>query len=167
MSKTLILIRHGHRDTTQRQIDNGLDDKGREQAKAIKRFFTSRFETDGAKEGLWLVSSPKLRCVETLLPLAKALDRSVDIHPSLDEGSIREEGKLFEARIKTFLREWIQSKVEVTVLCSHGDWLPLAVHQLLGLYVDPKKGSWLEIEGDSDRADLKWYIPSFKHFYVS
>jgi 8-oxo-dGTP diphosphatase len=167
MSKTLILIRHAHRDTSQRELDNGLSEKGREQAKSIRRFFTSRFENAGAKDGLWLVSSPKLRCVETLTPLAKSLDRSVDIHPLLDEGAAREGGRAIEARTQAFLQEWKQSKVALTVLCSHGDILPIVVHQLLGLQIDPKKGSWIEIEWELEQPMLKWYIPTFKHFYVS
>lgn len=165
MSKTLILIRHGHRDNSMRQLDNGLTDKGREQAKAIKRYFTARYEEDDVKSSLWLVSSPKIRCVETLLPLSKAMDRTVDIHPHLNEGQPGEGSRALEARIQNFLKEWKQSKVEITVACSHGDWIPIAVHQLLGLYVDPKKGSWLEIELESERAELQSYIPSFKHFF--
>lgn len=167
MSKRLIFIRHAHRDTSVRQLDNGLTDKGREQAKAIKRYFMSRFDEDDVKGGLWLVSSPKIRCVETLLPLSKSVGRAVDIHPHLNEGEAGEGGRALEARIQNFLNEWKQSKVETTVACSHGDWLPIAVHQLLGIYLDPKKGSWFELEWESDRAELAAYIPSFKHFYSS
>ncbi len=167
MSKTLVFIRHAHRDTSMRALDNGLTDKGREQAKWVKRYFSARFDEDEVKDSLWLVSSPKLRCVETLMPLSKGLGRPVDIHPNLNEGEMGEGGRILEARVQNFIKEWKQSKVEVTVACSHGDWLPYAFHQLLGLYIDPKKGSWLEIEWESDRAELKCYIPSFKAFYVS
>src|ERR1700722_14595820 len=90
MSKTLILIRHGHRDTARRELDNGLDDKGREQAKAIKRFFGERFQPEEYKRGLWFVSSPKLRCVETLQPAAKLFERPVDVNPDLEEQGPRE-----------------------------------------------------------------------------
>lgn len=167
MSKRLILVRHAHRDTSVRQLDNGLTDKGREQAKNIKRYFVDRFGNDEVKSSLWLVSSPKIRCVETLLPLSKALDRPVDAHPNLNEGEMGEGGRVIEARVQNFLREWKQSKVEITVACSHGDWLPIAYHQLLGIYMDPKKGSWFEIEWEMDRPELVSYIPSFKHFYSS
>lgn len=165
MNKTLVLIRHGHRDNSRRELDNGLDEKGREQAKSIKRFFMSRFAQDDLKGGLWIVSSPKIRCVETLQPLAKALDRTVDVHPGLDEQGPREAGSGIEARVQNFLAEWKRSESDITVVSSHGDWLPMAGMRLLGLSIEPKKGSWLEIAGDSSFQTLKWYIPSFKHFY--
>lgn len=165
MVKTLILIRHGHRDNSRRELDNGLDDKGREQAKAIKRFYTSRFSKDAEKNGLWLVSSPKIRCVETLAPIAKSIDRPVDIHPALDEQGGKESRGAFQSRIQSFLQEWTKSQAALTLVSSHGDWLPLAVQELLGLQVDPKKGSWFEVEWNSGSAALKWYIPTFKHFF--
>src|SRR6185312_11499052 len=43
MTKTLVLCRHAHRDNSRRELDNGLTDKGREQAKNIRRFFGDRF----------------------------------------------------------------------------------------------------------------------------
>lgn len=157
MSKTLVLIRHAHRDTSQRENDNGLDDKGREQAKALRRFFTSRHAVDD--KAVWLVSSPKKRCLETLEPISRALDRPVDVHPLLDEG-----GPL-DGKVRSFLEEWKKSKVPLTLVCSHGDWLPVAIYQLFGLHLDVKKGCWLEAEIDGGGLSLKWYVPSFKHFY--
>jgi|GEM_PF-567080 len=165
MVKTLILLRHGHRDNSVRTLDNGLSDKGREQAKSIKRFFTSRFHEEELKSGVWFVSSPKLRCVETLLPTAKALNRAVDAHPLLDEQSMKEGAGRLEERVQAFLKEWSRSDVGLTVASSHGDWLPVAYSQLLGFRSEPKKGSWCEVEWFSGRATLKWYIPTFKHFY--
>lgn len=165
MSKTLILCRHGHRDNSKRELDNGLTDKGRDQAKNIKRFFSDRFSAEDVKNGLWFVSSPKVRCVETIFPAAKVYDRAVDSHPDLDEQGEKESTPAFEARVERFLKEWLVCKVEVTVLCSHGDWLPLATSQLLGLPHEFKKGSWLEIEWVSGSAYLKWYVPSFRAFY--
>jgi broad specificity phosphatase PhoE len=165
MSKTLVLIRHGHRDNGRRELDNGLTDKGREQAKNIKRFFAERFSAEDITRGLWFVSSPKLRCMETLLPTAKACDRPVDANPDLDEQGTKENSSGFEARVKRFLSEWSSSKAGITVLCSHGDWLPLATAQLLGFHHEFKKGSWLEIEWESGSAYLKWYVPGFRAFY--
>jgi phosphohistidine phosphatase SixA len=165
MTKTLVLCRHAHRDTTQRELDNGLSDKGREQAKSIKRFFSERFSAEDFKRGLWFVSSPKLRCMETLQPTAKEAGRSVDAHPDLDEQSLKEGPQGLENRVNHFLKEWNSSKVGLTILCSHGDWLPLATFRLLGLSQEYKKGAWLEVESDSGRAYLKWYIPSFKTLF--
>ena len=58
MSKTLVFIRHSHRDNTQRELDNGLSEKGQDQAKAIRRFFMDRFAAEKFDQGLWLVSNP-------------------------------------------------------------------------------------------------------------
>lgn len=165
MSKTLVLVRHAHRDTTRRELNNGLSEKGKEQAKGLRRFFAERFDANDFKRGLWFVSSPKLRCVETLNPMAKFLEKSVDIHPDLDEQTSKETGLQFEQRIRRFLQEWKQGAPEFTILCSHGDWLPLAVFQLLGLPQDFKKGAWLELEFEGAHPFIRWYIPSFKYFY--
>ncbi|MBX3023051.1 MAG: histidine phosphatase family protein [Bdellovibrionales bacterium] len=165
MGKTLILIRHGQRDNTRRELDNGLTEKGREQARSVRRFFTDRFQAEDFKSGLWLLSSPKLRCVETLQPLAKALERKVDIHPGLDEQGVRESRASFDQRVHGFLHEWTQAKIPLTILCSHGDWLPAATYHLLGAASEQKKGSWLELEWEGGAAALRWYIPSFKVFY--
>ncbi len=165
MVKTLILIRHGHRDNSVRTIDNGLSDKGREHAKSIKRFFNARFQEPELKSGVWFASSPKIRCVETILPTAKALNREVDAHPLLDEQMGKEPPGRLEERVQAFLKEWNKSDVGVTVASSHGDWLPLAMFHLTGLHFDPKKGSWFEVESVSGRIALKWYVPTFKHFF--
>jgi len=165
MAKTLILVRHGHRDNSKRELDNGLTDKGREQGQRIRRFFTDRFQLEDYSRGLWLVSSPKLRCIETLQPLAKHVDRKVDIHPGLDEQTGRESALIFQNRVHAFLNEWTQSAMPLTVLCSHGDWLPAAVYHLLGIAPEVKKGSWLELEWEGGLTALRWYIPSFKTFY--
>jgi broad specificity phosphatase PhoE len=170
MPKTLILIRHGHRDNSRRELDNGLSDKGREQARWVKTFFHRRFEAEDLSGGLWLVSSPKRRCRETLLPLAKSLEVAVDAHPGLDEQGADERGareglQAFNERVHGFLDEWSRSPAGLTVLCSHGDWLPVAIFHLLGVRQEPKKGAWLELESDGGRAALKWCIPNFKYFY--
>lgn len=165
MTKTLVLVRHANRDNSRRELDNGLDEKGREQAKSIKRFMSQRFSPEDFARGLWFVSSPKIRCLETLLPTAKSFDRPVDAHPDLDEGSGKEGVHGLESRVSHFLKEWSASKVGFTVICSHGDWLPLATFQLLGLHHEYKKGSWLELESENGRTYLKWYVPSFKSFY--
>lgn len=164
MQKTLILVRHAHRDNSRRELDNGLDDKGRDQAKALKKFFSERFSKDAFEGGLWLVSSPKVRCLETLEPIAKSVERKVDAHPALDEQGGRETAAAFEARVAAFLKEWRASHAAYTILCSHGDWLPAALRLLMGVGASFKKGSWLEIEWDGESPELKWYIPTFKYF---
>lgn len=161
MTKTLVLIRHGHRDTSERELDNGLDAKGQGQAKCIEAFFHKRFSE--SKE-VRLVSSPKKRCQQTLKPLADSLRLKVETHSGLDEQHRGESESEFHSRLIRFIKEWKDSEDPITVVCSHGDWLPLAVHKLIGVQQDFKKGSWLEIELSGGHASLTWYIPSFKFF---
>lgn len=161
MKKTLVLIRHGHRDNSVRSRDNGLSEKGQEQARWLKKYFFRRFEE---RDGLWLVSSPKVRCIETLEPIAKEGGFEVDCNPDLTEQSAGETLVKFETRIRRFLEEWAHSPQPLTLVSSHGDWLPLAARHLLGADFDFKKGSWLELEWDG-RGILRSYIPSFKLFF--
>jgi broad specificity phosphatase PhoE len=161
MSKTLVLIRHAHRDNSVRSKDNGLTDKGKNQARALKKYFASRFDRPG---GVWLVSSPKKRCLETLGPISTAGNYEIDVNPDLDEQTSGETIQKFEGRVHHFLKEWQRMPQELTLVCSHGDWLPLAVFHLLGVRCDFKKGAWLELEWDGS-AQLKWFIPTFKPFY--
>jgi broad specificity phosphatase PhoE len=125
-----------------------------------------RFEGIDAQKGLWLVSSPKLRCQETLSPIAKALNRTVDIHPGLNEQSPGEPLAAFDKRVAAFLDEWSRASASVTILCSHGDWLPVASRRLLGgVRFEHKKAGWLELEWLGGVSSLKWCIPSFKLLY--
>jgi broad specificity phosphatase PhoE len=164
MAKLLVLIRHGHRDNSVRELDNGLSEKGQGQARLLKKFFVSRFQPEDLKKGVWFVSSPKKRCIETLSPMAKAIDRTVDVHPDLLEQTGKENLSVFQGRVQKFIKEWRESKTEVTVVCSHGDWLPLATMELMGVPLDFKKGQWTEfsLEVGAGKAELKWNVPSFK-----
>jgi broad specificity phosphatase PhoE len=165
MDKTLVFIRHAHRDTAVRTNDNGLDQKGRDQAKSLRRFFFERFSEKDIKAGLWLVSSPKLRCQETLQPIAKELQRAIDIHPSLDEQNGKESAAQFSGRVSGFLKEWRENASPLTLVCSHGDWLPVASQLLTqGVYVC-KKGSWHELVLSESGLELVWSVPSFKPFF--
>lgn len=167
MKKTLILVRHAHRDTSERDLDNGLSDKGREQAKAIRKFFASRFGPAELANGLWLVSSPKKRCQQTLDPIAKLAGSTLDIHPDLNEQKPKESAQEFDLRVQKFLNEWSKNKAGISVVCSHGDWLPIAIFQILGTSHEMKKGSWFELEWNSQKPNLKWYIPSFKKIEIN
>lgn len=161
MKKTLVLIRHAHRDNSVRSRDNGLSDKGRLQARWLRKYYSQRFKKD---ELAWLVSSPKKRCLETIEPIAMYANLAIDVNPDLIEQGDNESRQRFEARVQRYLQDWMQLPQELTLICSHGDWLPCAVFHLLGLQTELKKGSWLELEW-SGKAELKCMIPSFKQFY--
>jgi broad specificity phosphatase PhoE len=166
MKKTLVLIRHAHRDTETRALDNGLSEKGQMQARWLRKYFLERFAkcSEGEYENIWFVSSPKVRCRESLAPMASAAKLKLDINPDLLEQKSTENAAAFERRVLHFLGEWQRMPQPLTIVCSHGDWLPIAVFRLLGCKIDFKKASWLEIEWDS-HAQLKSFIPGFKSFY--
>lgn len=110
-----------------------------------------------------LLTSPKKRCMETLEPLARKLERKLVLHPSLTEfrGDNKKETKSeFKKRIRLFLREWEKSKNPLTILCTHGDWIPHFFKETLGTSIHLKKGGWAELEG-SGEIQLTWLIQSF------
>jgi 8-oxo-(d)GTP phosphatase len=147
--KTLVIIRHAHRDLRDRSADNGLSKKGRSQAREVKRFYRERF---GSKPAL-LLSSPKRRCVETLEPLAKMLGGSIRIEDLLKEG---EKGR----RVKPggFLFWWRDRAPCRVVACSHGDWIPAFLKRALGADISLKKGGWAELELARGHPKMTWLL---------
>jgi broad specificity phosphatase PhoE len=145
----LILVRHAHRDTSNRSEDNGLSDKGHEQAKGLIAVFKNKVSKDSE---ILLLSSPKLRCIETLTPFSKSMGLKLTIDPNLDEAKPGESPAKFEKRLKSFLNfagelgEKTKSKDFCIFACSHGDWLPLALHELIGVSIDLKKAGCAEVQ---------------------
>ncbi len=159
MTKTLVLIRHAHRDIDNRLKDNGLSARGFDQVKKLVKFYINRFE--GAKPILY--SSPKKRCQETITPIAKEAAVKYTIDERLDEHAGNENTALFMARMEEFLDVWKYEGPALTVLCSHGDWIPIAVQKLTGRAVDLKKCGWIEIEyNEGADATLTWIVQ--KHY---
>jgi phosphohistidine phosphatase SixA len=117
--KTVVLIRHAHRDTTRREEDNGLSEKGEKQALAVREDLLAHVE---GIESARLCVSPKRRCRQTLEPLAKALGAKLEIEPVLDEGADPE-----------LVGRWISKQAsDILIVCSHGDILPGLSRILLG-----------------------------------
>ncbi len=165
MGKTLVLIRHAHRDTQIRSKDNGLSPKGHKQTEALVRFFRKRQESMNwdVESGLFLSSSKK-RCLETLQPLADISKQQVKVSADLVEQEPSESFAQLQTRIENFL-EWFKNEgPSWCVACSHGDWIPLAVHSTLKMDLEIRKASWLELEFSRGQFDLKWFVPSFKYF---
>ena len=151
-SRTLILVRHGHRDTTSgRQQDNGLSDDGQKQAKRIVRRFEKRFPNLSVGEPK-ILSSERRRCRETLLPLSEQLDHPITIHPALLEGSS------LEAKIGQFIKEFRNAPESIWIACSHGDWIPEALRILIGAPLEVKKGSWAEIRFKNRETRLECFL---------
>jgi phosphohistidine phosphatase SixA len=137
LNKILILVRHAHRDKDEgRELDNGLSERGRRQARALTKFFAKAYPEANPV----FLSSPKKRCRETLL--------KVESDPLLDEGSN------LEGRVAKFTAWWKTQGPQFTVACSHGDWLPVCIEALSGARVELKKGALAEIHLDPDATRL-------------
>lgn len=160
MNKTLVLIRHAHRETSQgREQDNGLSPKGRRQVRKLFDFYFKRFPEE---ESPLLWSSPKRRCLETLLPLARKLEKKLVTKDDLDEQASGESFKDFSNRVDSIFKEIRKSKKNLIILCSHGDWIPLFLKQRLGVKVLLRKGAWAELEFQNEKDfSLNWLIQDF------
>lgn len=150
-TRRLILIRHAHRDNSIRENDNGLSDIGKSQSVALAKRFTKQV----GDELVTLESSPKLRCQETLAPLAAELAAEVTINSLLDEQLPQESRSVFEARIKDYLDSWIKSGSRLQIACSHGDWIPAALRSTTGLQLELGKSGWVIL---SHQPNKGWSI---------
>ena len=144
--KIIVLIRHAHRDTSHREDDNGLSEKGEKQALQIREHYLTYLGNQKAA----MHTSPKRRCRQTLEPLAKALGLKAEVQPILDEGADPE-----------LVARWIEKQnSEILILCSHGDILPDLSRVLLGgrLQLNFKKSSVAVI------VTAPGEIPELRHF---
>jgi 8-oxo-dGTP diphosphatase len=104
-----------------------------------------------------ILSSPAVRCVETLAPLANKLGLKVEQTDALFEGA--DPSKAYD-----LLRRVAKEKGD-TVLCAHGDLIPellrLASRDGLTLHDPPRwaKGSTWAIEGDGKHFTKARYLP--------
>ncbi|CAB4725992.1 MAG: hypothetical protein F2754_02275 [Actinobacteria bacterium] len=69
-----------------------------------------------------VLSSPSLRCQQTVAPLARTLGLTVEVHDALDEGH--------GPRGALELIDLLASSGVDAVLCSHGDVIPEVLDQL-------------------------------------
>lgn len=142
-TKTLIVVRHAHRDKKLgREVDNGLSKKGWKQAREFTRYFERWYGGIPAK----ILSSPKLRCVETVRAIADLQAKKIKIVKALDEQGPRESEKAYRARVRKFFKEWEKGREPLLVLCSHGDWIPTFFDEGFGIEISLKKGDFLEVE---------------------
>src|SRR5438874_861944 len=103
MMKTLVLVRHAHRDPDGDDPDNGLSRRGVTQARALADFAGRR---GLGAAGVRLLASPKLRARQTLAPLGQDFGLPVTVDARLDERDRGEAGAAFTRRVQTFLDEW-------------------------------------------------------------
>jgi exopolyphosphatase/guanosine-5'-triphosphate,3'-diphosphate pyrophosphatase len=92
-----------------------------------------------------LISSPAVRCVQTLEPLARATGLHIEKDARLAEGASLDAAALLVASLGS----------EPAVLCGHGDLLPALIASLDAEGVDPReidceKGSFWRIESKAE-----------------
>ena len=147
----VILVRHAvaldRHDWKGDDADRPLRKRGRRQADALVKLL------DGfAVERV--LSSPFVRCVETVVPLASARGCPVEETADLAEGASHEAVALVRSLAG-----------RNAALCSHGDVIPrvlehLVVHDGVDLGHDPRcaKASVWVLEDDGERAVKAFYI---------
>ncbi|MGB6057409.1 MAG: phosphoglycerate mutase family protein [Microthrixaceae bacterium] len=155
---TVYLVRHGSAGTRNpadsRDSDRALDETGRAQAQLLSDWLAQ-------KPISRIVSSPYLRCTQTVAPLGEALGLVIEADDRLAESTdVDEAWKTLSASSDAS----IGSGRDV-VLCSHGDVIPDLVRrlQLRGMRIHGKsgfsKGSVWELDGwDGERFESGSYI---------
>lgn len=150
---TLYLVRHGsagHRnDADPADDDRQLDSTGEVQATKLAEWLVHEPITK-------VLSSPYLRCRQTVAPLAELLGLEVEVTEALAEGTpLKQSWALIDSLAK-----------ETAVLCSHGDVIPDVIRtaQLRGLHVPGKSGCakgsvWTLKHWDGDRFATGIYTP--------
>lgn len=153
MTTPVYLVRHAKAKSraswTKSDHLRPLTKVGRSQAKALPARF-------GEQSFARLLSSPYLRCVETLEPLAKGLDLRIETTDELSEGAAVE-GAL------TLIHSVAADGP--AALCTHGDVMQLAVERLVAAGVpfegplEFKKGATWIIEVDGNAVASARYLP--------
>ncbi len=137
MTVKLYLVRHGKAGsrTTWQESDNlrPLSKPGRRQADALADAIRD-------KKIARVVSSPFVRCRQTVEPLAERLRVPVDLSDALAEG----------ASLANALRLIEKCSHESTVLCSHGD--------VLGLLLQHYRDAGVALDDDRLEKGSVWLL---------
>jgi 8-oxo-dGTP diphosphatase len=148
----VLLIRHAHAGS--RRDWRGPDAARRLSARGLKQA-QSLVETLGAFAPQRIISSPAVRCVQTVAPLAQAFNVSVEENDVLAEGS----GLSALALVRRVATEKI-------ALCTHGDVIPEILvaladedHVDLGPRPRQAKGSVWVLEAEESRFVKASYLP--------
>jgi phosphohistidine phosphatase SixA len=137
---TVLLVRHARAGKSTSAPDDHLrplDERGWEQAEKL-------VDTLAPYDARRILTSPYVRCRQTVEPLARVLRLAVEEQPELAEGSTAED----------VLRLVGSLDGETAVLCTHGD----VVYELLG--EESKKGStWVLDVGPDGSLERQDYLP--------
>jgi 8-oxo-dGTP diphosphatase len=131
----LLVVRHasaGHREDWEGEndADRPLDTKGRRQAEEL----VDRLEP---YEIARILSSPHVRCLQTVEPLAAARGLEIETTDALADGAGPD-------RVRQLLEE---ARGTATVLCGHGD-------EIASLFGKTKKGATRVLDGELRPVDL-------------
>lgn len=135
---SVVLLRHasaGDRDDWDGDdLLRPLDDRGRRQALALRVLAARGFAR--------ILSSPYVRCIETVEPLAATLAIAIDVDARLAEGAEPDEALA------------LLSELDGGVACTHGD----VVEALLGHHL--KKGAAAVVEADESGLRVLEELPA-------
>jgi len=156
---TLLLVRHAEAESRSGwEGPDGLrplSPKGRRQANGLVHVLGDRFVLGR------LISSPSLRCIETLAPTAAMLGLGIEVSGVMAEGS-RPEPVAEVARVGAAL----PGGSGALVLCSHGDVIPMLLGLIqaedgLNLGSQPRcqKGSTWILDGKRGLFTSATYVP--------
>ncbi len=150
----IYLVRHGkagsRRDWKGPDDERPLSKRGRRQAEGLVDLLTD--------VGLATVfSSPSLRCLQTVEPLAERLGVTVEARPELREATP-------EAEVAGFVGDLMSTTAAV---CSHGDMIPIILDVLVrhhGLdipddYPCAKGSVWALVDGGAGRMTARYLAP--------
>jgi broad specificity phosphatase PhoE len=140
-TQKIIFVRHAHRDTSERSMDNGLSEKGHRQAQEL----VAKYKAGDLPAGKTFWTSPKRRCIETLSPISTAAGCKARVELLLDEQQEKETHGQFRQRIKSLISKIDEAELPL-FLCSHGDLIPEAITALAGVFVDLRKGETAILE---------------------
>ena len=149
----LVLMRHGKaeaRHLAGRDTDRHLTERGQRQAEAL-------VDVVAAWSPRKILSSPALRCVETVSPLAEAMQLS----PTLDEGMSQAAFEAGEAELRRIIGKRVRAKKNA-VLCSHGPVLPELLRELALATATPQSSA-LRDAGELDTGAFSIVHLSKKH----
>lgn len=150
MKRILFVTRHAHRDTAHRYLDNGLSERGRIQAKALADYLTRHTKSIEPE----VLSSPKLRCQETLAPFCEMHKLALDIDARLEEQRRDESHIDLEQRVREFISWWKNEGPACLVISSHGDWIPEFFRMLIERDAALDKGGVAEIHLINKKLEL-------------
>lgn len=148
----VFLVRHakaGDRSTWEGDDrQRPLTGRGRRQAELLAEMLAG--EEFGS-----IVSSPYVRCLQTVVPLACAREMSIEVSPDLAEG----------ARLEAAYALVRKYAYDGAVLCTHGDVVPMIVAHLRARGVPIEgpaewaKGSVWVLECDAGDVVAARYVP--------